>query len=209
MENPTRLVIGIATHDRPTILAETIAFLAKQTRQPDKILVAYAKPADVASAPSLFPHVTFIQTELGLTRQRNAILTMARDHDILLFIDDDFYLDPQYLKITERFFVENPEVVVSTGTVLADDIRGPGLTVAQAKSIVAGSNHAQSEQRITPIFFAYGCNMCLRLAPIREYGLCFDETLPLYGRYEDWDFSRRITPYGSLVHISNASGVHL
>jgi GT2 family glycosyltransferase len=209
MESQTRLVIGIATHNRPTILAETIAFLAKQTRQPDKIFVAYADPADVANAPGLFPHVTFIQTELGLTRQRNAILALARDHDILLFIDDDFYLDPQYLEITERFFVENPGVVASTGRVLADDVKGPGLTVEQAKSIVAGSDGARSEQRITPTFLAYGCNMCLRLATIREHNLRFDETLPLYGWYEDWDFSRQITSFGALVQISNACGVHL
>ena len=156
-----------------------------------------------------FPHVTFIQTPLGLTRQRNAILTWARDSDILLFIDDDFYLDPQYLKITERFFVENPEVVASTGRVLADDVKGPGLTVEQAKSILAGSNGAQCEQRITPTFLAYGCNMCLRLAPIREHDLRFDETLPLYGWYEDWDFSRQLASFGSIVHISNACGVHL
>jgi GT2 family glycosyltransferase len=210
MESQTRLVVGIATHHRPTILAETIAFLAKQTRQPDKIFVAYAEPADIANAPTLFPHVTFIQTKLGLTRQRNVILTLARDHDILLFIDDDFYLDPQYLRIIEDFFQENPEVVASTGTVLADDVKGPGLTVAQAKSIVAGINHAQTEQQIiTPTFLAYGCNMCLRLATIREHNLRFDETLPLYGWYEDWDFSRQITSFGSLVHISNACGVHL
>ena len=209
METQARLVIGIATRSRPTILAETIAFLARQTRQPDKIFVAYAEPADVANAPSLFPNVTFIQTELGLTRQRNAILTLARDHDILLFIDDDFYLDPQYLEITERFFVENPGVVASTGTVLADDVKGPGLTVEQAKSIVAANDGARSEQRITPTFLAYGCNMCLRLFTIREHNLRFDETLPLYGWYEDWDFSRQITSFGALVQISNACGVHL
>ena len=209
METRTRLVVGIATHRRPTILAETIAFLAKQTRQPDQIFVAYAEPPDVADAAVVFPHVTFTQTERGLTRQRNAILTLARDHDILLFLDDDFYPDPQYLKITERFFLEHPDVVASTGTVLADDVKGPGLTVAQAKSIVAASNHAQTEQEIVPTFFVYGCNMCLRLATIREHHLCFDETLPLYGWYEDWDFSRQIKSYGSLVHISNACGVHL
>ena len=209
MESQTRLVVGIATHDRPAILTETIAFLAKQTRQPDEILVAYADPADVCDAPLLFPHVTFTQTELGLTRQRNAILTLARDHDILLFIDDDFYLDPQYLEITERFFLENPGVVASTGRVLADDVKGPGLTVAQAKAIVAASDDARAEQRITPTVLAYGCNMCLRLATVREHDLRFDETLPLYGWYEDWDFSRRITSFGSLVQISNACGVHL
>src|ERR1700761_9520942 len=146
MESQTRLVVGIPTRSRPAILAETIAFLAKQNRQPDEILVAYAEADDIADAANQFPHVTFIQAPLGLTRQRNAILTLARDHDILLFIDDDFYLDPQYLEITERFFVENPGVVASTGRVLADDVKGPGLTVEQAKAIVAGSDVARTRQ---------------------------------------------------------------
>jgi GT2 family glycosyltransferase len=208
-EGRTTLVVGIATCGRPIILAETIAYLAKQKRQPDRIIVAYADPADAGHAPARFPHVTFIQAELGLTRQRNAILDLARDSDILLFIDDDFYLDPHYLEITERVFVENPNVVASTGNVLADDVKGPGLTVAQAKSIVAGNTAAQSVQRLTQAFFAYGCNMCLRLAPIREHQLRFDETLPLYGWYEDWDFSGQLVAFGSIVHISNACGVHL
>jgi hypothetical protein len=209
MKSQTRLVVGIATRGRSTILAETIAFLATQGRQPDQILVAYAEPADIGDAASRFPHVTFVQAPLGLTRQRNAILTLTRDSDILLFIDDDFYLDPHYLTIAERFFVENPDVVASTGRVLADDVKGPGLTVAQAKSIIAGSSNAQCEQQVTPIFFAYGCNMCLRLAPIRENNLRFDETLPLYGWYEDWDFSRQLAAFGAVVHISNTRGVHL
>ena len=51
--------------------------------------------------------------------------------------------------------------------------------------------------------------MCLRLAPIRKHELRFDETLPLYGWYEDWDFSRQLAFFGSIVHISNACGVHL
>jgi GT2 family glycosyltransferase len=205
----TSLMVGIATRGRSAILAETIAFLAKQKRQPDGILVAYSELADVGDAPDRFPQVTFVQTELGLTRQRNAILSLARDSDFLLFIDDDFYLDPDYLQITERFFTENPDVMATTGTVLADDAKGPGLTVAQAKSIVAGNSGAQCEQRITPRYCAYGCNMCLRMAPIREHALRFDETLPLYGWYEDWDFSRQLARFGLVVHISNACGVHL
>jgi GT2 family glycosyltransferase len=209
MLSQTRLVVGIPTHSRPVILAETIAFLAKQQRQPDKIVVAYADLDDIADAPTQFPHVTFLKTPLGLTRQRNAILTWAGDQDILLFIDDDFYPDPEYLKITERFFVENPDVVASTGRVLADDMKGPGLSVEQAKSIIARSDGAKCEQRITDVYLAYGCNMCVRLDTIRKHELRFDESLPLYGWYEDWDFSRQLASFGSVVHISNACGVHL
>src|SRR6202789_3692083 len=131
------LVVGIATRGRTAILVETIAFLAKQQRQPDKILVAYAELADVGDAPDRFPYVTFIQAELGLTRQRNAILSLAWDCSILLFIDDDFYLDSHYLQITERFFKENPDVVASTGRGLADEGKGPGPPVGQARVFLA------------------------------------------------------------------------
>jgi GT2 family glycosyltransferase len=209
MERQTRLVIGIATRNRPGILAETLAFLANQTRQPDQIIVAYPEPADVGDAIDKFPHVTFLKTQLGLTRQRNAILDVAEHNDLLLFLDDDFYPDPQYLKITEQVLLKNPEVIATTGRVLAEDVKGPGLTVEQAKSILGRSDGAQCTQQLVPTFLAYGCNMCLRLSPIREQRLRFDETLPLYGWYEDWDFSRQMAAFGSVVYVSNACGVHL
>jgi hypothetical protein len=209
MKSQVRLVVGIATRGRAAILCEAIALLAKQERQPDQILVAYADPADIGEAPEQFPQATFIRTPLGLTRQRNAILTQAADSDIVLFIDDDFFPDSQYLAITEEFFLNNREVVAATGTILANDIKGPGLTVAYAKSIVGSHTDAQREQQITPLFFVYGCNMSLRMAPIRQHQVRFDETLPLYGCYEDWDISRQLASFGSIVRISNACGVHL
>jgi GT2 family glycosyltransferase len=204
-----KLVVGIATSERATLLTETITFLAKQERQPDHIVVAYADPSDLGEAPQQFPQATFIRTPLGLTRQRNAILTWAAESDLLLFIDDDFFPDAQYLTITEQFFINNSEVVATTGTVLANDIKGPGLTVPYAKSIVDTNTAARDEQQITVLYYVYGCNMCLRMAPIRTHHLRFDETLPLYGSYEDWDFSRQLARFGAIVRISNACGVHL
>ena len=206
---PARVVVAIPTRGRAAILAETLAFLERQQRLPNAILVAYVEPSDIADAPLRFPHVCFVQTALGLTRQRNAILRLVPDADFVLFMDDDYYLDPEYLGITERVFQEHPEIVGSTGRVLADDVKGPGLTVAQAQSILAGSDNAQSPQALVPTVFAYGCNMCLRMSTIRAHQLSFDETLPLYGWYEDWDFSARLAAVGTVVVISNACGVHL
>ncbi len=203
------LVVAIPTRGRAAILAETLAFLAVQNRRPDRILVAYAEPADIADIPEQFPHVTLIQAPLGLTRQRNAILRAVSDADLLLFMDDDFYLEPDYLAVTERVFMENPDVVGSTGCVLADDVKGPGLTVPAAKAILAASDVAQGPQSLVPTVFTYGCNMCLRMETIRRHGLRFDERLPLYGWYEDWDYSARLASLGTVVVISNACGVHL
>jgi glycosyltransferase involved in cell wall biosynthesis len=204
-----KFAVAIPTRGRAAILAQTIAFLAVQERQPDSIVIAYAEPADIADAPVQFPHVTFIQTPLGLTRQRNALLQECRAADLVLFIDDDFYLHPEYLAITEQVFRGHPDIAGSTGAVIADDIKGPGLTVAQAKAILSASNGAQAPQQLIPTSFAYGCNMCLRMARLSEHDLRFDESLPLYGWYEDWDFSARLAAVGSVVLISNACGVHL
>lgn len=51
--------------------------------------------------------------------------------------------------------------------------------------------------------------MAVRLSPILEHALAFDEQLPLYGWLEDVDFSRSIARYGRSVRVEGARGVHL
>jgi GT2 family glycosyltransferase len=203
------LAIGIATRGRPAILAETIADLQTQLRQADQIFVAYADPADIGAAPRMFPNVRFIPSSLGLTRQRNAILQAASATDAIAFLDDDFYLHPEFLQRMERLFVTHPEVAVATGEVLADGINGPGLNFAQAKEAIAKATPPAGELQTKPAFNAYGCNMCLRMEPIRTHALRFDENLPLYGWYEDVEFSRQLAAHGSVVQVLGAYGVHL
>jgi len=205
-----QLAIGIATRGRPSILAETIADLMQtQVRQPDSIFVAYADPADIGAAPRMFPNVRFIPSSLGLTRQRNAILQAASASDVIAFLDDDFYLHADYLQTIEKLFATQPQVMVATGEVLADGINGPGLNFAQAKEAIANVIPVASPLQVKPAFNAYGCNMCLRMEPIRANNLRFDENLPLYGWYEDVEFSRQLASHGSIVKVAGAFGVHL
>jgi hypothetical protein len=204
-----RLVVGIATRGRPVILNETIGDLARQRRRPDEIIVAYVDNHDVGDIPEKFPGVRFMLSPLGLTRQRNAILDSCVASDVVVFIDDDFYLDSGYLEVIERLFIEHPEVVAATGNVMADGIHGPGLTVDMAKRTLFEFDASGHKPRITKTFNTYGCNMSFRLAPVREHAIRFDELLPLYGWAEDVDFSRRLAPYGAIVRVSAAHGVHL
>jgi GT2 family glycosyltransferase len=51
--------------------------------------------------------------------------------------------------------------------------------------------------------------MCIRLAPVRAHHLHFDEKLPLYGWYEDVDFSRQLARFGTVMQMPEALGVHL
>lgn len=206
--NRLNIFVGIATRGRAEILIDTIADLYRQQRAADRILVAYADPSDIGDARERFPAVVFIKSELGLTRQRNAILNHLDGADLLVFIDDDFYLDGSYLAVAERFFLDKPEVAVATGRVLADGINGPGLTYAEAREILDAAQKTESA-RARSVFNAYGCNMCLRAAPIIEHNLGFDEQLPFYGWYEDVDFSRQLARFGTVMSMPNALGVHL
>jgi glycosyltransferase involved in cell wall biosynthesis len=201
--------VGIATKGRPAILAKTIADLATQLRPPDRIIVAYTCPEDIAHAPFTFPYVSFLKGQLGLTAQRNLILEAVQTNDFVLFIDDDFYLAPDYLHITEEVFLHNIDVVLTTGTVLADGINNSGLSYSDAQTILTAAPQVESKTQLTPVFNGYGCNMAFRLDPIKKHRLRFDENLPLYGWFEDVEFSRQVAAYGSVVRIPGAFGVHL
>ncbi|WP_237216251.1 glycosyltransferase family 2 protein [Falsiroseomonas oryziterrae] len=204
-----RIAIGIATRGRAPILAEVLAELGLQTRQPERILVCHVTPEDVAGIAERFPHVELLTAPAGLPRQRNAILDACGDCDAVLFLDDDFLCAPDYLAVTERVFLTRPDCVVTTGTVLADGAKGPGISVQEGRVVLDEDRFDGDPLAVRPHFNGYGCNMALRLAPMREHGLRFDENLPLYGWYEDLDLTRRLGRHGAILRLAGARGVHL
>jgi GT2 family glycosyltransferase len=205
------IAVGIPTVGRAPILRETLIELAGQTRRPDSVIVCGAKPADVEGAVDAYPGTVVLLSEPGLPRQRNAIIEGATKADVLVFFDDDFLPDPDYLAAIDQHMALDPRIVVATGLVLADGIGGPGLTPASGRAIL--SHHAPAagvpSSATRPTFSGYGCNMAVRLGPMREHGLRFDERLPLYGWQEDVDVSCRLAAFGQVVQIDAARGVHL
>jgi GT2 family glycosyltransferase len=198
-----RLVIGIPTIGRASILCE----LTRQTRRADRVIVCGTKPADVEGAEQADPDVQVLLAEPGLPRQRNALISAATDADVIVFFDDDFLPDPAYLAAIEQYMVDDQRIVVATGRVLADGIGGPGLTPEAGRAIIA--QQVPRATGVNPMFAAYGCNMAIRMAPVRAHGVRFDERLPLYGWQEDVDLSRRLAAFGTVVQIEAARGVHL
>jgi GT2 family glycosyltransferase len=205
---PTRIAIGIATRGRPEILLETLRELDRQTQQADRIIVSHVTETDIVGARSL-PRVEFLAGAAGLPRQRNVILDAVDDCDVVLLIDDDFLLEPRYVEATLTTFAAQMNVVVTTGRVLADGARGPGLNLAEAQDILTRARNDVLRPDIEPTFSGYGCNMALRLEVVRTHALRFDERLPLYGWYEDIDFCRRLGLHGQIVQVAAACGVHL
>jgi GT2 family glycosyltransferase len=204
-----RIAIGIATRGRPAILGEVLAEIARQTRVPDRLLICHVDGNDIAGLPTRFPAAEFLTAPAGLPRQRNAILDAASDCDAVLFLDDDFLPQPDHLAVTERILLAHPDCVVTTGTVLADGAKGPGIGVEDGRAILGADAPPVDALAVAPHFNGYGCNMALRLAPMRAHGLRFDEQLPLYAWYEDLDLTRRLGAHGTILRLAGARGVHL
>lgn len=208
---PVTVAIGIPSCGRKDILAAVLPLISRQTRQPDEIYVCLSSPEDMdpSCTEGLAVRVIVIISERGSCRQRNRILAAAKS-DVILFLDDDFLMAPSYVEEVGRLFAENEDVVVATGTLVADGIIGPGISVDGGLELIEADRRLQrSAQDFRPIYNAYGCNMAVRTGPIRDAALTFDENLPLYGWLEDVDFSRMAASLGRVVQSGNLIGVHL
>ncbi|WP_291365739.1 glycosyltransferase family 2 protein [Acetobacter sp. UBA5411] len=206
-----KVIVGLATSGRAPVLAALIRELNSQSVKPDRIVICYKDPTDIDGVtPALVPgcDLVLLQGSRGLPAQRNVILDHAQDEDIVLFLDDDFFPQHDYIEKMLDVFRSDNRIAGVTGKVLEDGAVGPGLTVEHALAALARSSSSQ-DNAIVDVFNTYGCNMAFRLDVIRHTGARFDERLPLYAWYEDIDFSRRILPYGRIVRGDGAQGIHL
>ena len=199
-----RIAVGIVTAGRPTMLPEVLAELRHQTRAPDRLIVCHAVPSDVSFVPP--GAAELLASRPGIAVQRNRVLDAVGDCDVVVFFDDDFLPAADWLAKAEALFLRDRHAVVITGHVLADGAKGPGIAPEAGRLVLradAGGDGAM------PADNGYGCNMALRLAPMRTHGLRFDERLPLYGWYEDIDLTRRLGRHGNILRCYGARGVHL
>lgn len=206
-----RLVVGIPTAGRPAIVAQTVRHIARQGRLPDLVLLSVSDPAHsggVETEDLPFP-VQVVTGPKGLSLQRNAILDRLGAEDILMFLDDDFLMAPDYLAQMLEIFARHPEVVLATGTVIADGILGPGLTFAEGEALLAEALRSPVAAGLRPVDNGYGCNMAIRAGAVLSRGIRFDEKLPLYSWLEDVDFSYQLAPHGRFVQAAQTRGVHL
>ena len=200
------IAVAIATTGRPEVVQEALEDLRHQTRGYDELMVCPAKDGDIFEDKVEALGGVIVRGKKGLTSQRNTILRELKS-DIVLFLDDDFFLAPDYLEKLEAVYLSEPEAVMVTGDVVLDGILGPGLTIEEAKAAVA--NLPPAEPRLSDVYNGYGCNMSFRMAPVREHEIMFDETLPLYGWLEDLDHGRQLAPYGKLLKAHQCRGAHM
>ena len=206
-----RVVVGIPTVGRAAILEDTVKAIRQQKYLPDLVLISVADPSDAGALEQMsFPFpVKVLTCRKGLTVQRNRIIDELRPTDIVLFLDDDFLMAPDYIAQMVSVFEANSDVVLATGTVLADGIKGQGYDHETGRRKLAQGLQVAADPALAPAHTGYGCNTALRAKTILKLKLRYDEELPLYGWLEDVDFSNRLAPHGRFVCPGGMRGVHL
>ncbi|MBL4767575.1 MAG: glycosyltransferase family 2 protein [Rhodobacteraceae bacterium] len=206
-----RIVVGIPTVGRAGILESTVKAITNQTYMPDLVLISVADQQDAVGLDKLslpFP-VRILIGKKGLTVQRNRIIDELHQADLILFLDDDFLMAPDYIEQMVNVFENHPSIVLATGKVLADGIKGPGYDHATGLIKLAEGLTVPVDLTLESAHTGYGCNTAIRANTILKHKLRYDEALPLYGWLEDVDFSNRLAPYGRFVCPGGMRGVHL
>lgn len=203
-----KIAVVVPTLGRPDVASATVTYLLKtQTLKPTLLIVSCVSEEDAGDVSRL--HSAEVLTgPPGLPKQRNnALNALPLDIDVVVFFDDDFVAERSWLEVAARAFSAEPELVAFTGRVIADDIKGPGLSFDSAVQLVEAAVKPVPWSRIEP-FSPYGCNMAFRVSAIRD--LRFDERLVLYGWQEDRDFGGALAKRGGrLIKSADAIGVHM
>jgi GT2 family glycosyltransferase len=206
-----RIGLVIATHRRAALVRELLSSIQRQSRLPDEVVISAVESSDIPELAELGFPVKVLVGEPGSCRQRNkGIEYLTGRADIVLFLDDDFWMSSNYLDELSRLFDSDKSIVGMTGKVIADGATSAGFSAAQAEAMLQtyeaglerGNRHA-----IVDVPDTYGCNIAFRMTCIRT--IRFDENLPLYGWQEDVDFSAQVRKTGRLVRAYATWGVHL
>jgi GT2 family glycosyltransferase len=212
-ERRLKIAVGIPSTGRANILSATLPLIEQQNRVPDQIVICTLRSSDIPVdlGEGMTTPLLLLQSSSGLARQRNDILRSVGDFDILLFLDDDFLMAPNYIAEVEQLFLEHQDIVVSTGNVLVDGIGTPGIQVKEGAVLLQAllENSASLPEKLKDVYNGYGCNMTLRLDVLRRNDIWFDENLPLYCWLEDVDLSRLLAKHGRVVKSNRQRGIHL
>jgi hypothetical protein len=101
---------------------------------------------------------TVLNGAIDSSAQRNAILLAVADADAVVFFDDDYFAEADYLANLESIFITHPNVVAATGSLFADGAQGPGLSVEGGLEIIQRESARIAEAEFADCCGTSGCN---------------------------------------------------
>ncbi|WP_037532331.1 glycosyltransferase family 2 protein [Sphingomonas sp. RIT328] len=203
-----KVAIVIASVGRPVELARWGDHARRQTLAPSEILFSIASDTDI---PPGFadPMVRVLRGPKGSCHQRNTGLdALTSDPDIVAFFDDDYVPSRRCLEGIAAVFAAHPDLVGTSGELLADGIHSAGVDYETATAMIQAydAEDPAIDTTLIKAMGTYGCNMAFRRSAVGD--VRFDEKLPLYAWQEDVDFSRRLRGRGRVERTHAFVGVH-
>ncbi len=194
-----RLSIVISTKDRPERLRKCLDVIYRQTKKPYEIIII-----DGSSKP--FNTEQFIKKGLGIVyKNKKSTMVEARNigirhasGDIVLFLDDDAFIENDYVEQLLEFYKAHPEAGGAEGNIANDRDR---------KMLARLLNFPKFPARddIMRLRSLHGCNMSFRKEVFNDF--VFDENL--IGYYNDDDeFCGRVSKKYKLFFVPSAKLIH-
>lgn len=208
-------VVVVATFRRPDHVRTCLQHLAAQTTPPARIVVVDASPdTDTATVVEEFPGVDYRRNDLGVgtLAASRAIGSVDAGEDVVAFIDDDAYAEPQWL---ERLLAAyEPDDVGAVGGRARNGRDGEeteGLDRI-GRFLPDGrltGNFAADPARTVQVDHMLGANMSVRSTVLREIGGIHDY-YPGTCLREDSDLSLRVRKAGyRIVYAPDAVVLHV
>lgn len=214
-------VVVVATYRRPDFVRTCLEHLGRQTLAPERIVVVDASPDELTHAvvdefigAAGFPDVEYRRNDLGagtLAASR-AIGSFDATEDVVAFIDDDAYAEPQWL--AELLDAYEPDDVGAVGGRASNDRPGEELEGHDriGRFLPNGrltGNFGADPGRIVDADHMLGANMSVRTRVLTEIGGIHDY-YPGTCLREDSDLALRVRKAGyRIVFAPDAVVLHV
>ncbi|MBW4557830.1 MAG: hormogonium polysaccharide biosynthesis glycosyltransferase HpsN [Trichormus sp. ATA11-4-KO1] len=230
MNNLPLISVIIPTYGREEILRDSIIDVLNQDYPHFEVLVVDQSPTHQPEVQAYLEELT-AANKITWFRLDWASLPGARNYgvrrskgEIILFIDDDVKLTPEFLAAHAKNYLQNPDIGAVAGRVfdrmkLGDS--GGELQIEylppQAMDPGIAWYHIDLVHTIKPqqVLTARGCNMSFRREIFTKYGLKFDERFRGSAVREESDFCLRVRqtgykiwydPEAYLIHLGEETG---
>lgn len=208
----------IPTKNRPDALAMCVASLVSQTRLPDELIVVDQSNTDesrrrvhelVERWPEIALRYVWDTTINGAAAARNVGVGMCKG-DVILFLDDDVILYPDYVERVLYFLEQFPEVAGVGGLIM--NYKPSRLNILGARVFKLGPFRDEREifecsgRDYMQTRLLSGSNCAFRKAVLKSFS--FDEALAGYSLSEDKDLTYRASREFRFVLTREARLIH-
>jgi GT2 family glycosyltransferase len=218
------LLVAVCTKDRPDELAGCLLAIANADPSVPIVVVDASsgqESIDVCDQlrKSRLPGLTRLSVAPGLAAQRNLSLALAleRGHDVVVFVDDDVRVEPDFLCSLMDEMAARPDVGAAGGVVIDEPAvravavkaffrlwsRRPGVVLPSGRNVIG---HAPQGPWPRDVQWLSTCAVALRLSAVGS--LRFDERLAGYSYGEDLDLTFRLSRRAPLTVAQGARVRH-